>query len=862
MSSNESPTMAQGKAQHHNTQHHFTRSLLAAALRHLGTGALLAVPLLGVPHVAMAQAARNYNIPAGTLEDALNRFGRESGILLSFSTDATTGLRSPGLQGNHTPRSGLDALLAGSGLRVAGQPNGSFVLVKSVASVGTNPDPAAISSLAEVRITAQADRSDVTEGTGSYVARSSSVGSKAGQSLREVPQSVSVVTRQQIEDLGLTTLPDALKAMPGVTSFQGTMLVDRSHSRGFEMGAANMRVDGGAAIERGYGIDNDLAFYDRVEVLRGADGLFGGNGEPGGVTNLVRKKPTREKQVIVQGQYGSHNFKRADLDVSGPLTEDGRVRGRAVLAHEDKGFFFDVAHSKRTLAYGVLETDLTRDTTVTVGATYVKRDSSSQGYGLPRARTGEDLGLPRTTYLSGADDHANKDIKTVFGQVAHRFNDDWRLDVALNHEGATQTGYDHYFASPPDLTTGSGVSSAGANRQEERWGNSSFDASLKGRFGLLGRQHDVVLGADWSRLKQDVNSYQNVPYVTAVIPNIYQFNPYDYRQPSTPINVSRLSLPVQQAGAYGSVRFHVNDPLRVIVGGRLSRYHYRFSFESLDASGAATYSSLTDYRDNSVFTPYLAATYDLNKTWTAYGSVAETFMSQAGSRSGPAPGKPLDPITGRNYELGIKGSHLGGRLQSAFAIYRIEREGAAVRDTNYPASSGPLGSSCCYLSNGQIVSKGFDAELTGELVRDLNVSLSYSYNDNRNKNAEGQPRFNGVNPEHLVKVFASYRLQGALNRWKLGGGVTAQSKTFVDGSAYLRNPDGTVSNQMAKYRFIQRGYTIASAHVDYQINDQWTASLNVNNLFDKTYYSTIGTLTYGSFYGAPRNVMLTLRGKF
>lgn len=823
----------------------------------------LAVALaLSAPALTYAQAAANakpvaisISIAAQPLGDALNELGAAIGASsVAFSHALVAGKTAPAVKGVLTAPQALERLLVGSGL--VGSINNGVLTVRQA------PQPGGEATLSPVTVTAQADRSDVTEGTGSYVARSSSVGSKTGQSLREVPQSVSVVTRQQIEDQGLTTLPDALKAMPGVTSFQGAMLTDRSHSRGFEMGAANMRVDGGAVIERGFGIDNDLAFYDRVEVLRGADGLFGGNGEPGGVVNLVRKKPTREKQIIVQGQYGSHNFKRADLDVSGPLTEDGHVRGRAVLAHEDKGFFFDVAHSKRSLAYGVLEADLTRDTTVTVGATYIKRDSSFQGYGLPRARTGEDLGLPRTTYLSGADDRANKDIKTVFGQVAHRFNDDWRLDVALNHESSMQERYDHYFNGAPDLATGFGTR-GGANLQDESWRNSSIDASLKGRFGFLGRQHDLVIGADWSKLQQQSDMQRPVPYVMDTIPNVYQFNPYAYRQSAAPMATwAKYSLPVEQSGIYGSARFHVADPLRVIVGGRVSRYHYRYLFNTFDTSGVQAGSDLTDYRDNSVFTPYLAATYDLNKTWTAYGSVAETFMSQAGSRSGPAPGKPLDPITGRNYELGIKGSHLGGRLQSAFAIYRIEREGAAVRDTNYPDSSGPLGSSCCFLGNGQIVSKGFDAELTGELVRDLNVSFSYSYNDNRNKNAEGQPRYNGVNPEHLVKVFASYRLQGALSRWKLGGGITAQSKTFVDGSAYLRNPDGTVSNQMAKYRFTQRGYAIASVHVDYQINDQWTASLNVNNLFDKTYYSTIGTLTYGSFYGAPRNAMLTLRGRF
>lgn len=843
------------------------RAIHTAALALLTTAPVWAQPAApaGDGYTAQVSAAtRSYDIAPGPLSPALSRFAGQSGVTLSADPALTDGLQTPGLRGSYGLLDGFAQLLQGTGLAVGKAGETAFVL-RRLSPAQAASAAAAARTLAEVQVTARADRSGATEGTESYVARSSTVGSKTGQSLREVPQTVSVVTRQQIEDMGLMTLTDALKAMPGVTSYQFAMLDDGSISRGFEMGSANVRVDGGAAIESGYGMDNDMAFYDRVEVLRGADGLFGGNGEPGGVTNLVRKKPTRERQIIVQGQYGSNQFKRGDLDVSGPLNEAGSLRGRAVLAHEDKNFFFDVADSRRTMAYGVLEADITRDTTVTLGASTIQRDSSYQGYGMPRASTGEDLRLPRTTYLSGANDRANKDLHAVFGQLAHRFNGDWRLDVALNLERTTQERYDHYFRGAPDLVTGAGTASAGTNVQSERARNSSLDASLKGRFDLLGRQHDVVLGADWSRFRADSDVMRQVPFVAYQIPDIYRFNPYDYPQSSDPIaKTFGLSTPVQQAGVYGSVRLHVTDPLRISVGGRLSRYHYRSSFAMFDPDGRQTSSSLTAYRDNSVFTPYLAATYDLDRTWTAYASVAETFKSQAGNTAGPAPGTPLDPVTGRNYELGLKGEHLGGRLHSAFAIYRIDRDGAAVRDTRYPLSSGALGSSCCYVNSGQVVSKGFDAELTGQLLPNLQVAASYNYNynDNRDKNSTTGGRFNGLNPEHLFKVYAAYRLPGAFGRWKVGGGATAQSKTYVQDSARVRNADGTVGSQTTPFRVTQAGHTIASASVEYQVNDRWTAALNINNLFDKTYYSTIGSVVYGSFYGAPRNAMLTLRGKF
>ena len=495
-----------------------------------------------------ATAAKPYNIPAGPLGRTLSGFAVSAGIALSFDPALTEGMTSPALSGTYAPRDAAQRLLAGSGLDIVPRTDGSYTLKKRAAEAAAAPGAAPGSTtLPVVTITAAAEHSTTTEGTGLYVSTGSTVGGKTIQSMREVPQSVSVVTRQQIEDAGLLTLPDALKSMPGVTIFQGAMLVDRSLSRGFEMGSSNMRVDGGAAMDRGYGIDNDMAFYDHVEVLRGADGLFGGNGQPAGVTNLVRKKPTREKQIIVQGQFGSDSFKRGDIDVSGPLTEDGSVRGRAVLAHEDKNFFFDAADSKRTLAYGILEADLTRDTTLTAGASYIQRDSSYQGYGLPRASTGEDLRLPRTIYLSGADDRANSDITSVFGQLAHRFNDDWRLDVALNHVSSKQDRYDHYFSGAPDLTTGSGLSGR-ANLQHDRGSNTGIDASLKGRFGLGGHRHDVVLGADWSRYELGSDFMRPLSSVARVVPNIFQFNPYDYTRSSDPmVKYQRANQPSRLA---------------------------------------------------------------------------------------------------------------------------------------------------------------------------------------------------------------------------------------------------------------------------------------------------------------------------
>ncbi len=816
---------------------------------------LLASVLLGaiLPHLpssAWAQAAaddqrRAYRIDAGGLNAALLSFGAQAGVLIASDPAVTSGLQSPGVDGVMSVREGLVALLRGTGLEALPERDG-YRLVRV--------PPPGVTQLEPVTVLG---RVGVTENTGSFTASSATVGGKTAQALREVPQSVSVITRQEIEDRRLVSLNDVMSATPGISMFQGAMLSSNYLSRGFAIG--NMRVDGGASMYRSFGADDDMAFYDHVEVLRGADGLFGGANEAGGTINLVRKKPTPELQVIAQAEVGSWAYKRTDLDVSGPLTENGKLRGRGVLAYEDKNFFYDVAHSRRTLGYGILEADLSSTTTAFVGASYQKRDSSYQGYGLPRYATGEDLKLPRNTYLSGADDQATRTIVNLFGHVTQQLGGDWSANLDINHENSHQDRFDHYFSGAIDPLTGSGLFDT-ASDQNEHFKNTSIDLSANGSFGLWGRRHQVVVGASWERFRP--STYGSKPANRGqAVPNIFEFDPYDYPRDTDFTPMWNQTTDTRQAGVYGSLNMHLADPLHVIVGGRLSRYDYTFTNQTLNAAREVTATSVTQYQDDNVFTPYLAATVDLNDTWTTYASVAETFKSQANSLQGPAPGNPLDPVTGRNYEIGLKGEHLDGKLHSAFAIYQIERKNAAVRDTAYPSSRAGNGATCCFLPNGNIVSKGFDAELSGEVAPGVQLTASYNYNQNRDRNASGGS-YQPLTPKHMAKIFATYQLPGELHRWKVGGGVSIQSTTYVSGSAYLRNADGSLSKQSTPYKFTQPGYAIWNAFAQYQISDNWSAQVNVNNLFDKTYYSTVGYLDYGNFYGTPRSAALTLRGRF
>lgn len=829
------------------------RAMCLGTLAGMAAGAALAPLPAAAQGVARGTPElRHYAIPAGPLEATLNRLGRETGVLIAFDAASAEGVRSPGVNGAFTVADALAHALAGTGRELVRGAGGSYTLRVAPSAAAVEQAPSA--TIGQVVITGQAMRDTTTEGSSLYVARGSSVGGKMVQTVREVPQTVSIMTSQEIRDQALDSVHEVLLKMPGVAQFQGTMANSRYLSRGFEIG--NTRVDGAAALGLVNGPDDDTAFYDHVEVLRGADGLFGAAAEPGGTVNLVRKKPTMAPQVLAQVQAGSNEFRRIDLDAGGALRDDGTVRGRVVMVQEDKDFFYKDTHSDRSMVYAIVEADLASATRLTLGGIYNKRKSSYQGYGLPRFSDGGDLRLPRDFQLSGADDHENRKTKSVFARVDQRLGRDWNATFDMNYEDWDQDRFDHYFSGAVDRASGAGIASfGGGTRADERVRNTGLDLNLTGRFDWLGRTHQLVAGASWQNVRYASNQYSDDTDRT--IPDVFAFDPRDYRMARDMYMVSDLYQVRRQGGLYASVDFRLADPLRVIVGGRYSRFDYSYRTKEFDRAGP-TGTSDTSYHDRGVFSPYLAGVVVVDKTWSTYGSIAETYKSQAGNLSGPLPGKPLEAVTGRNYELGLKGEHWGGKLNSAFALYRIERKNAAVRDSRYPPASGAAGSSCCYIADGNIISKGFDAELGGQVAPGVQVSASYNYNTNVDKNA-GDGRYQALTPRHMAKLFGTWQLPWQRD-WKIGGGVNVQSDTAVSGTAYATGADGSLDE--VAYRFHQGGYAVWTAFADYRIDDRWQLQLNVNNAADKHYYATVGYVDYGNFYGAPRNARLTLRGSF
>ncbi|MEG1116469.1 MAG: TonB-dependent receptor plug domain-containing protein, partial [Janthinobacterium sp.] len=396
----------------------------------------------GLPHVALAAEAspaasvRDYHIPAGSLRDALSTFAIAAGINLSTQGVALDGLATPGLQGRHGVSAGLQQLLQGSGLEVLGSGEGNYLLRKIDASTADG----GLASMPAVVVSAEADRA--TEGTGLYTSRNMSTATGLNLSQRHTPQTVSVISRQQMEDFDLTTLQDVARATPGLYGkTQGVSDQETTYfARGFALSHVN--VDGLPLDVTGFNERNvsaDMLMYDRVEVVRGATGLMEGAGAPSGSINMIRKRPTATPLLNASAHVGSWQDRQGTVDASNALNESGSVRGRVAASLRDSDSFVDVVNNKNSTVYAIVEADLTPSTTAGIG--FSRQHSRTDGVfvGLPTLLDGRHMDLPRSTFLNNADSFQKRDNNVVFADLETQLEQGWRSRFAITHIDASSS---------------------------------------------------------------------------------------------------------------------------------------------------------------------------------------------------------------------------------------------------------------------------------------------------------------------------------------------------------------------------------------------------------------------------------------
>ncbi|GLX13162.1 hypothetical protein Pstr01_14010 [Pseudomonas straminea] len=432
----------------------------------------------------------NYDIPAGSLAATLSEFAAASGVMITFSSEDTAGLRSPGLQGSYELEQGFARVLQGSGLRVVQAGENRFVLARVESGAATELGPISINATG---------LGTTTEGTGSYTKGSTNSATKLALSLRETPQTVSVMTRQRIDDQQLNTLSDVLKQAPGLSVQNIDSERVNIYSRGYSIDS--YQLDGiptTLVVQTSASPQSmiDTSIYDRVEIVRGATGLMTGAGDPSGSVNLIRKRPTSDFQGSVSAGAGSWETYRTQLDVSGPLTDDARLRGRTVVAYQQGNSFIDHYQQEKQTYYGILEADLTDSTLLTVGFDYQKNDPRGVSFAsFPLFYSdGGQTDFSRSTNAGARWSYRQQNTLNTFATLEQGLVNDWSLKVAVNNMYSTR---EYSLASlsggTPDRETGEGAylyggDGYGSQRQL------GIDAMAQGPFQLLGREHELVVG--------------------------------------------------------------------------------------------------------------------------------------------------------------------------------------------------------------------------------------------------------------------------------------------------------------------------------------------------------------------------------
>jgi iron complex outermembrane recepter protein len=642
-------------------------------------------------------------------------------------------------------------------------------------------------------------------------------GTKSDLPLRELPQSVRVISRQAIDDLGAIRLDDVLDYVGGISrqnNFGG--LWDNIAIRGLpgneNTGMAMLR--NGFAANRGFNAPRDLADVERVEFLKGPAAALYGASEPGGTVNLVTKKPLWRTGTSAELYAGNYDSYRAAIDTTGPLGQSFAYRVNA--AWEDRGSFRDFVKTERAVFAPAFTWKIGANTTLDYNGQWLRhRTPLDRGV----QAIGGVLGSVARSQFPGEPNDGDVTVENTSHQlvIEHEINSAWRARTALGTRDGTLNGLS---------TEPSSIRSDNRTlwRQRRERDYKSDDVSLQGE--LLGRLktgaigHDLLLGVETYRFNLDqrmrrINPSAAAPYAIDLLAPVYgQVPPVPLPNTDTREEQRGAALTVQDAISFGS-------HWRAVAGVRIDRVR-----QSLDnrRSGVRTEQNPTETL------PRLGISYLPNAQWTLYVNAGKSFRANAGSN---AAGQAFEPESGTAYELGAKWESRDKRLGATLAVFDITKRNVLVADSANPGFS---------VTAGKVSSTGMEFDLAGQVTKHWRVTGSVSYADvdaGGGARLLNVPKINGS----LLAVYESTFARGS--RYGIGGGVTHMGKRLGETGTSFELP----------------AYTTAKLVAYWAATPTLRVSLDVDNLFDRTYYTSSFSRVWVT-PGTPRNVMLGVQAKF
>lgn len=638
-------------------------------------------------------------------------------------------------------------------------------------------------------------------------------------SLKETPQSISVVTQQQMKDFGANNLNDALRLATGIQVEEWETNRTNYVARGFEI--KSTQIDG-VGLPNDWGIATgamEAYGYDKIEVIRGANGLLTGVGNAAGTVNYVRKRPTNTAQGEIEVTAGSDDLRRIEADYSTPLTDDGRWAGRAVVATEDKDSYLRGVSNDRMLVYGVVDGQIGERATLTAGYSYQETHTDQPMWGALVLVRDDGSQAEFDTDASTSQEWTWWDTKAqnAFVEYTYALPNDWQAKLSYNRREFDDDSklffvYTTTGLTPDNLGLEGWPGMWSATEKADLW-----DASISGKFSLAGREHALIAGISYSDGEKVQYSWPATAGGFGPTPAF----PYAGDAVAEPVWGARAYYGTtrnQLTRGYASARLDLHDRVTAVLGANAIDFE-----RDGDQTGMEDFSM-----GESELSPYAGLTYDITPDLLAYLSYSDIYQLQDQK---DVTQHYLPPTKGVNYEVGLKGEWLDRRLLGTVALFSAQQNGL-------PEFSGYTSDGQYYYVTKDVESQGVEIELTGQFNDYLQVVFGFTSLQLEDGNGDDTTQYVPRRTANLA--------------------LTSKLPLFPAVSAGLSGrwqSDTSTTEEYTGYTVRQDAHLTLNAFARWQITDRLNASLNVHNITDEKYLTSLYQVGY---YAAPRNASVSI----
>ena len=660
-----------------------------------------------------------------------------------------------------------------------------------------------------------------TEKNGDYSSFAATVGTKIPASLREIPQSVSIITNQQVKDRNVDTFDQLARKTPGLRVLSNDDGRSSVYARGYEYSEYN--IDGlPAQMQSINGTLPNLFAFDRVEVMRGPSGLFDSSGEMGGIVNLVRKRPTKEFQGHAAAGFGTHKQYKAEADVSGRLNADGSVRGRVMAQTVGASPRPAEKNNHHETFYAAADWDINPDTVLGAGYLYQQRHLAPYN-GLPADADGKLPSLPQHAFVGADWNKFKMHSHDVFADLKHYFGNGGYGKVGMRYSDRKADSNYTFAGSSLDKAGKAAAAGLGTDIKQKAF---AFDASYSQAFSLGETANEFVVGADRNRFRS-TNEQGRSTLSKSVALDDFRALPYNgilqnARAGNKGFNHSVTEENLDETGLYAKTVFRPLEGLSLIAGGRVGHH-------KIESGDGKTLHKASKTK----FTSYAGAVYDIDGSNSLYASASQLYTPQTNL---DADGNLLKPRQGNQFEVGYKGSHMDDRLNTRVSFYRM-------KDKNAAAPLNPKDRNTRYSALGERVMEGVETEISGAITPKWQIHAGYSYLHSQIKTASNS-RDDGIfllMPKHSANLWTTYQVTPELT---IGGGVNAMSG--ITSSAGMHAGGYATFDAMAAYRFTPK----------------LKLQVNADNISNRRYYARVGGTNTFNIPGSERSLTANLRYSF